>query len=151
MVVRRKKKVKKMRGHRTYGYGSHKKHRGGGSRGGRGKAGMHKHKWIYTVKYEPDHFGKRGFKRPREVVKKPKTINLDELDRLVEKLLEEKKLKQEKGKIKVDLKELGYDKLLGRGRITHKLVIKVDSFSELAKKKVEAAGGEILTSEENEG
>ena len=143
MVVRRRKKVRKMRGHRTYGYGSHKKHRGGGSRGGRGKAGMHKHKWIYTVKYEPDHFGKRGFKRPREVVRKSKAINLDELDKMVEKLLEEGKAKKEKGKIIVDLQQLGYDKLLGRGKVTHPLVVKAKFFSSMAKKKLEEVGGEV--------
>lgn len=147
MVVRRKKKVKKMRGHRTYGYGSHKKHRGGGSKGGRGKAGMHKHKWIRTVKYEPEHFGKRGFKRPREVVRKPKTINLDELDKLVEKLLADKKLKKEKGKIKVNLKDLGYEKLLGRGKIKHTLIVEAKYFSKIAKKKLEEAGGQAVVSE----
>ena len=36
MVVRREKRVRKLRGSKTHGWGSKKKHRGGGSRGGRG-------------------------------------------------------------------------------------------------------------------
>ncbi len=146
MVVRREKKVKGYRGHRTYGYGSHKKHRGGGSKGGKGKAGMHKHKWIYTVKYEPEHFGKRGFKRPLEVVRKPKTINVGVLDSMVEELVEKGYAKKTKDGYEVDLKALGYGKLLGAGKVTHKLLVKVDVFSETAAKKIEEAGGKILTS-----
>ncbi len=63
-----KKKVKKIRGSRTCGWGSHKKRRGAGNRGGRGNAGVHKHKYIKFVKlaklglYE---FGKHGFNRPK--------------------------------------------------------------------------------------
>lgn len=63
----RKRKVRKKRGSRPHGYGRVGLHRGKGMRGGRGKAGLHKHKWSYTVIYAPDHFGKRGFKPPRRV------------------------------------------------------------------------------------
>ena len=144
MVVRRKKKVRKLRGSRTYGYGSHKKHRGGGSRGGRGKAGMHKHKWTYVVKYEPEHFGKRGFKRPSAVIKEEKAINLKELEALVEKLEKEGKVEKEEGRIKVNLSELGYDKLLGSGKIGKALVVEAKKFSKLAAEKIEKAGGKIV-------
>jgi large subunit ribosomal protein L15 len=144
MVVRRK--GKRRRGERTY-HGSHKKWRGGGSRGGRGRAGMHKHKWSYTVKYEPEHFGKHGFKRPREVVKKLKSINLKELDKKIDELLRLKKIKKEKGVVKIDLKELGFDKLLGTGKIKHKVIVRAKYFSEKAKEKIEKAGGKIEVSE----
>jgi large subunit ribosomal protein L15 len=144
MVVRKRKKVRKFRGHRTYGYGSHKKHRGGGSRGGRGLAGLHKHKWSYTVKYLPEHFGKRGFKRPSEVVKKIKTINLKELDQLVEKLLEQKLAVKEGDKIKINLEKIGYDKLLGEGKLTKPLIVEAKFFSKLAIKKLEESGGKAI-------
>ena len=130
MVVRREKKVRSYRGHRTYGYGSHKKHRGGGSKGGRGKAGMHKHKWIYTVKYEPEHFSKHGFKRPRAVVRKPKVINLDELDKLLDELIAKGK------KLEVELDKLGYDKLLGKGKITKAVKVKVKVATQKAIEKI---------------
>lgn len=144
MVVRKRKKVIKFRGKRSYGYGSHKKRRGGGSRGGRGKAGLHKHKWTYTVKYEPEHFGKRGFKRPPEVVKKIKAINLKELDQLVEKLLEDKLVEREGDKIKINLLKLGYEKVLGSGKITKPLIVEAKFFSKQAIKKIEEAKGKAI-------
>lgn len=136
MVVR--KEQKRRRGERTY-HGSHKKWRGGGSRGGRGNAGLHKHKWSYVVKYEPEHFGKRGFKPP--VARKIKAINLKDLDQLTEKLLEQKLAVKEDDKIKIDLQKIGYDKLLGSGRVTKPLIVEAKYFSKQALKKLEDAGG----------
>lgn len=144
MVVRRKKKILKRRG-RGIGYGSHKKHRGGGSRGGRGLAGLHKHKRMTAIKYMPEHFGKRGFKRPQKVVKEIKTINLKELDSKIDELLKEDKVKKEGKTITIDLIELGYDKLLGSGRVKHRLNVKSKSFSKGAIKKIEEAGGKATT------
>ncbi len=142
MVVRRRKKVRKQRGSRTYGWGSQKKHRGKGSKGGKGKAGMHKHKWTYTVKYEPDHFGKRGFKRPiKNVVK---AINLSEIEKLVSKNPEV--VKKENGSQIIDLTKLGYEKVLGKGKISKPYVIIARKFSEKAKQKIEAVGGKVIES-----
>jgi len=146
MVVRRKKKILKKRG-RGSGYGSHKKHRGGGSRGGRGLAGLHKHKRMTAIKYMPDHFGKRGFKRPQKVLKEVKTINLKDLDSMVEALLNEKKIKEDKQGIKINLSELGYDKLLGTGQVKHRLIVEAKSFSKSAIKKLgENKGKAIIVS-----
>ncbi|MEM0303148.1 MAG: uL15 family ribosomal protein [Archaeoglobaceae archaeon] len=67
-----KLKVKKFRGSRTCGGGSHKKRRGAGHRGGRGNAGVHKHKYLKFLKLERlglYEFGKHGFTRPSAVVK----------------------------------------------------------------------------------
>lgn len=134
MVVRKKKKVRKFRGKRTYGYGSHKKHRGAGSRGGRGKAGMHKHKWSYVVKYEPDYFGKRGFRRPPAVWKKIKAINVSKLEALATAA----------GEKKIDLIKLGYVKVLGSGKINTAIEVTAKSFSKKAIEKIEAAGGKAV-------
>lgn len=143
MVVRKRKKHRKFRGRRTY-HGAHKKWRGGGSRGGRGKAGLHKHKWTYTVKYAPKHFGKFGFKRPLEVVKEVKTINLKELDQLAEKLLEQKLAQKEGDKIKINLPKLGYEKVLGSGKVTKPLIVEAKDFSKQAIKKLEEAKGKAV-------
>ncbi|HKZ45407.1 MAG TPA: uL15 family ribosomal protein [archaeon] len=143
MVVRKGRKVRKCRGHRTYGYGSHKKHRGKGSRGGRGQAGMHKHKWSYTVKYEPDHYGKKGFKR-LYAVKEVKAINLRELDQMAERLLDQKLAEKIGDKIKIDVSKLGYDKVLGAGKVTRPLIIGAKHFSKGVAKKLEKAGGEAV-------
>jgi len=145
MVVRkRKKKFRKFRGKRTYGYGSHKKHRGAGSRGGRGFAGLHKHKWSYTVKYAPEHFGKIGFKRPPEVVEGIKAINLKELDQLAEKMVKQKLAEMEEDKIKINLPKLGYDKVLSSGKLTKPLIIEAKYFSKKAIKKIEDAKGKAI-------
>lgn len=141
MVIRIRKK--RRRGERTY-HGSHKKRRGKGSRGGRGRAGLHKHKWTYTVKYEPEHFGKRGFVSVKKKRIKEKTINLEELEKLVEELEATGKIKMEEKKIKINLTELGYDKLLGRGKITKPLIVEVKKVSEQAKQKIEKIGGKLI-------
>jgi large subunit ribosomal protein L15 len=141
MVVRKKRK--RRRGERTY-HGSHKKWRGGGSRGGRGRAGLHKHKWSYVAKYEPKYFGKRGFKRPLAVRREIKTINLSELDKIVDKLLEEGKAEKENEKIKINLLKIGYEKLLGSGKLTKPLIIESKSFSNKAIEKIEKAGGKAI-------
>lgn len=146
MVVRKRKKILKKRGKKAAGYGSHKKHRGGGSRGGRGLAGLHKHKVMTMIKFMPDHFGKRGFRRPKVVTKNVRTINLDELDYKIEELLKEKKVKKEGNFIKVNLSDLGYDKLLGNGKVKHKLIIEGKSFSKQAIKKLEESGGKAVVS-----
>jgi large subunit ribosomal protein L15 len=145
MVVRRTKKILKRRGQRSPGYGSQKKHRGSGSRGGTGKSGLHKHKRATSIKYYPDHFGKRGFKRPPAIAKKPRAINLSELDQMLESLLEQKKITKEKGYYLVDLAAVGYDRLLGTGRITHKITVQAKHFSSVALKKLEEAGCKAVT------
>jgi len=139
MVVR--KEGKRRRGERSY-HGSHKKWRGAGSRGGHGKAGMHKYKWSYTLKYEPEHFGKKGFKSL--VTKEIKAINLKDLDQLTDKLLEKKLAEKEGDKIKIDLEKIGYDKLLGSGRVSKPLMVEAKYFSKKAIKKLEDAGGKAV-------
>jgi large subunit ribosomal protein L15 len=143
MVVKRRKKLKKRRGRGT-GYGSHKKHRGGGSRGGRGLAGLHKHKRMTTIKYMPDHFGKKGLKRPVKVIKEIKTINLKDLDSRVEELLKEKKITKDKEGIKINLTDLGYNKLLGGGKVKNRLIVEAKYFSKNAVKKLESVKGKAI-------
>lgn len=141
MVPHKIRKVRKMRGSRTHGYGVVGQHRKTGSKGHR-KVGRHKGGWTYTVKYEPDYFGKKGF-TPRGAKQKVNVINVGELDELITKLSMEKS-KKKGGKTIIDLEELGYDKLLGMGKITQPILVKVSSCSETAVKKVEDAGGQIL-------
>lgn len=138
----KKRKVRKRRGSRTHGYGRVGQHRGGGQRGGRGKAGFHKHKWTYTVKYDPQRFGKRGFQPPTKPA--TSTISVGELDEEVEKLLANKQATKTRKGIAVNLTQLGYDKLLGTGKVTHRLLLSVKSASQSAAEKVRAAGGQIL-------
>jgi large subunit ribosomal protein L15 len=141
----KKRKVRKQRGSRTHGYGQIGQHRsGGGGRGGHGKAGLDKHKWTYVLKYDPTYWEKKGFVSTRTLGKKVSIINVGKLDDLVDKLDSEKKLERKEKKIFLDLESLGYDKLLGTGKIKKPLLIKVASYSEAASRKLEEAGGEIF-------
>jgi large subunit ribosomal protein L15 len=131
LVVKFRKKNVKQRGRKTHGWGSKKKHRGGGSQGGRGYGGSHKHKFSYIVTKEPGHFGYKGFvsrKRKKDIM-----INIDE----AEKLAGEKN--------EINLTEMGYTKLLGAGSLSKPLNIKISKFSKNAKEKVEKAGGKIIS------
>ena len=142
----RLRKSRKYRGSRTCGYGKVGQHRDQGSKPYR-KAGRHKHKWSWVIKYDPDYFNKTGFTSPRSLRRKVSVLNVGELDEIAEKLSVEK----EKGKFLVDLESLGYTKLLGSGKVTKPLTVKVASCSESASKKIEAAGGEVLTQTEEKG
>jgi len=134
------RKVRKKRGSRTHGYGQVGQHR----KGTKGKAGLHKHRWTYVIKYEPDYFEKRGFTSQKAISRKTNVINVGELDELAHKLTAEKKLERKQKKIFLDLDKLGYDKLLGMGKITKPMLVKVVDHSEAAAKKIEEAGGQIL-------
>ena len=129
-----KNKKKKKRGSRTHGYGSKKKHRGKGSKGGRGYAGSKKHKIIGIRKYEPEHFKKKKLKTKQESgMRDPvKTINVKDLD-------------MDFDEEEIDLKDMGIDKLLGKGKINRAVKVKVDNYSKKAKEKVEKAGGQIIS------
>ena len=118
----------------THGRGK-KGGRGAGLRGGRGNAGLMKHKHMYMTKYMPDHFGRHGFKRPQSVVKKNKTINVGQLEETFP------------GKKDIDLGKEGFDKLLGGGNLSSKIKIKVDGASGKAVEKVKDKGGEVILSE----
>ena len=124
-------KTKKFRGSMTHGRGK-KAGRGAGLRGGRGNAGLLKHRYMHMVKNMPDHFGKHGFKRPPSVVKKDRIINVGDLE---EKF---------PGKKDLDLTSEGFDKLLGGGSIKSKMKIKVNSASEKAVEKIKEKGGDVI-------
>jgi len=133
MPYKKRKKNIRQRGSKTHGWGSMKKHRGAGNRGGRGMAGSGKRAKQKKTKilklYGNEYFGKKGFKRPQKVIKKIKTINITEL----------KKFK----KTDLDLTKLGYNKLLGKGSIKQKYNIKVQACSKKAKERIEKLGGKV--------
>ena len=140
MVVRKRKRHEKFRGRRTY-HGSHKLHKGAGGRGGRGQAGLRRHNKGWMLKHDPDHFGKHGFTRLPLLDRKIKSINLRELDLIVDKLIDKKMVEEENGKIKINLKKIGYDKLLGTGKITRPLIVEAKYFSKGAVDKLQKIGG----------
>ncbi len=143
MVIMSPTRTKKFRGRRTHGRGK-KAGRGAGKRGGRGLAGLHKHKWIYTVKFMPDHFGRHGFKRPQKVVGSKLAINVNDVENHLDKFIEKGIGKNIKGGIvEINLKTMGIDKLLGKGKVTRKMKIIVPEASKLAISKIEDVGGKV--------
>ncbi len=118
----------------THGKGK-KGGRGAGLRGGRGNAGLLKHRYMYMIKNMPDHFGKHGFKRHQSIIQRNKTVNVGQLEDIFP------------GKNEINLTKEGFDKLLGGGRLNKKLKIKVNSASEKAIAKIKDKGGEIILPE----
>jgi large subunit ribosomal protein L15 len=99
-------------------------------------AGMHKHKWSYTVKYAPDHFGHNEFRPPKRTVTE-RWVNLGDLPAIIaaQSSGDEKQI--------LDLTALGYDKLLGQGSVSAVYTVKVPRASESAIEKIRAAGGTV--------
>ena len=152
MTARRRSKMSRHRGNRSHGWGHKKKHRGGGSRGGKGRAGLHKHKYVYAIVnklMDRGRFSKTGF-IPKPVAPDAKTINLYQLEQSIQQLLE-KKLATKSGKtVTIDCSKIGIDKILGGGRVSTPLNITVSSISESAKNKIEKAGGKVNAGESSE-
>ena len=136
----RLRKIRKNRGSRTQGWGRVGQHRRTGSKGSR-NAGRHKALWSYVIKYEPEYYSKRGFTSPKSLKRQAKIINVGMLDSIAAKLSKE----IQEDKTVVDLSALGYKKLLGTGKVTKPLVIRIVSCSKSAAEKVKNAGGQILT------
>jgi large subunit ribosomal protein L15 len=140
-MATRLRKSRRHRGSRYCGWGQIGQHRQSGSRGGIGGAGKHKHFWIRTVIEEPNHFGHDTLNSySRFLVKK--WINLRDLTTLTLRFNSKKD-----EKTVIDLGSLGIQKLLGGGNISEGYIIKVAQASAGAKKKVESAGGRIISNE----
>lgn len=123
-----KSKVDRLRGKRTHGKGNTKNRRGSGSKGGVGRAGSFKHKFT---KYHVV-IGKRKLISPRLPAKKKlKTITLRDLNVYL------------KDKDVIDLKALGYEKVLGTGNLDKKITLKNAQVTKVAKQKIEKLGGVI--------
>ena len=135
-MARRVKSSKKRKyaGNRFYGGGNAKNRRGKGNRGGVGRAGFHKHKWLQTIKrgeISKRTRGEQGFYHARRRLKE---VTLGEIARLAA----QDKFPSKDGFVEVDLPRC---KVLSNGAATEKLFVKAQAFSAKAKEKIEAAGG----------
>jgi large subunit ribosomal protein L15 len=74
-------------------------------------------------------------------------INVGRLDEIAERLSTEKS----EGKLLIDLEALGFTKLLGTGRVTKALTVKVTSSSKSAVEKIKEAGGQVLMEAHEQG
>ena len=130
-------------GSRTRGRG-HKKGRGAGLRGGRGNAGCHKTKRIMYERVGRV-WGAHGFKRPQTVVMANNAINLKDIEESATEWVDEGNASKKGKTVSIDLKKMGYDKLLGTGVPSQAYKITIGAASAKAVEKVEAAGGEIIS------
>ncbi len=142
-MATRFRKSRRQRGSRYCGWGQIGQHRQSGSRGGIGGAGKHKHFWIRTVIEEPDHFGHDSTKSMRQN-RLNRWVNLRDVNDLAARFGST----NEHGKLILDLRSIGYDKLLGGGTLQKPIVVQVAKVSATAKQKIELAGGEIVLNEE---
>ena len=130
-------------GSRTRGRG-HKKGRGAGLRGGRGNAGCHKTKRIMYERVGRV-WGAHGFKRPQTVVMANNAINLKVIEEKIAEWVDQGNASKKGKTVSIDLKKMGYDKLLGTGVPSQAYKITIGAASAKAVEKVEAAGGEIIS------
>jgi len=129
-------RTNKFRGSRYHGRGK-KAGRGAGKRGGRGKAGIGKHKVMFRNKYMPGHWGMHGFNRHPSLRTVNVSINVSEVEEMADG-------------DSINLTDMGYDKLLGKGSISRAINITVSEASAGAMQKVVAAGGTVTTGDEDE-
>lgn len=140
-MATRLRKVRRLRGSRTHGWGQIGQHRDTGKKGYR-RVGLHKHKWTQAVLMEGKYFGKHGFHNPtsRSI---ERWVNVGSLDDL---FLKYGKVDggDNNGKKVIDLNSLGYDKLLGSGNVKGAYSVIVKACTESARNKVISASGEII-------
>ena len=126
-----RKKVSRQRGHKTHGWGSKKKHRGKGSKGGSGKSGW-KHRKLMFIKQGIKSKKRFSSLYQKGLKKSHSSINISDVLKLAE------------GNKDISLKELGYEKLLGKGEVSKPITFKAAAFSAKARQKIENAGGKAL-------
>ncbi len=143
MTFKKRKKNSRLRGTHTHGWGSKKKHRGAGNRGGRGKAGSGKRADAKKPGFQknPKYFGKYGFTPIRK--ERANAINLKTLFSSLGGWLREGKVRESKGVPEVNLETLGYGKLIGAGPALKAIAVVVSEATAKAVEKIEKAGGSV--------
>ncbi len=133
-------KRSKYRGSRTCGGGTHKNRRGAGNRGGRGRAGINAHHFVKWYKEMGGPvFGKDGFSNSSQVTVTVMDVGI--IDQILPSLLAQGIAKNEGDAIVINIADMGICKVLGSGKVTKKMNISAQAFSESAKIKIEKMGG----------
>lgn len=149
MVRHKQKKNRKFRGKRGRGWGAGKKRRGWGSRGGKGFGGKGKKGKQKMTKYlnisNRPYGRKKGFRfRESRELEKPRVINLGQVQQNLEKWLLEGKIKKSGEVYEINLSELGYDKLLGSGKLDAKAKIVVGKAAKNVGEKLKESKSELI-------
>ena len=136
-------KRSKYRGSRTCGGGTHKNRRGAGNRGGKGRAGHRDHRHTHFWLAGEFNNGKHGFVQKNAV--HVKAIDIGKLVQMADDLVASGVATLDGDIITIDADQIGIDKILGGGKITHKLNVTAREFSESARSKIEESGGQALS------
>ena len=90
-----------------------------------------------------NYFGKHGF-----VSKTPKVkinaVNISYIEQHINKYVPANLIKEDGGFYSVELAKLGFNKLLGDGKVSIKFKIKTPYASKSAVEKIKEAGGEVV-------
>ena len=145
-MVNKRKKVSRQRGSHTHGWGAKKKHRGAGHRGGRGRAGSGKRGDAKKPRFwkNKNYFGKKGFKKKglrEEIV----SANIIDIEENLEEMVSEGVITKQGDVYIIEASKAGFNKLLGKGKVTKKFKITIKYISKIAVEKIKKAGGEIIT------
>jgi len=143
MVTNLRKKNSRHRGSSGHGYGEKKKHRGAGSRGGRGNAGSGKRGDAKKPSYWKlkDHEGSSGFTHPNP--NKESVTSIARLNALVSEFVMKGVAKKDGSKVTVDLDVAGFDKVIATGVPAFEYDISVKKATPGAVKKIEEHKGSV--------
>lgn len=145
MTVNRRKKNSRQRASHTHGWGSKKKHRGSGNRGGKGMAGSGKRAdQLKPSLWKERYFGKLGFVK-KGIVEAIKPVSILYLEENIGKLVESNLASKSGDIFTIDLGKMGFNKLLSQGKVTRKFKIIADYASAGAVEKIKNAGGEVIS------
>lgn len=139
-------KRSKYRGSRTCGGGTHKNRRGAGNRGGRGRGGSRDHKFVRGTLHANFTYGTCGFKHYHCATITGDVLDIGLIDQIIPALLEQGTASKDGDAIILNASDIGIEKVLGGGRVTHKMNITAEAFSQAAIQKIEAKGGHALLS-----
>lgn len=145
MTATKRKKNSRQRGNHSHGWGAKKKHRGAGHRGGKGNAGTGKRGDAKKPRIWKDkkYFGKFGFKKLSPSLE-IKPVNISYFEVKLQELLNNKLVQKQGDVIVIDVEKLGFNKVLGGGKLTQKYKISAPFISAKAAEKIKAAGGEVV-------
>ncbi len=143
MPARRRKKNVRIRGTRTCGWGLC--HRGKGNKGGVGRAGGGKKADCKKFHFDQLAFGKHGFKSKGTNTRNDVAISIRDLEEILPSWENQKLVEKKEGVYIVDLKKIGYDKLLSEGTPTKKMKISVQKTSANVAEKLKKNGCELVT------
>lgn len=168
MTMKFQKRTRKLLGKRTHGYGRQQGRRKTGRKSGHGLTtgwikGL-KSKQIVLAKLgnktnkfgknrdNPWIIGKHGFKRPVTIrrIYKVNAINIGSIDAMLDSWVEKNLAEKSGTTYTIDLKKVGYQKILAKGSLTKKINVTVEAASENAIEEIENAGGKVTLTEVKE-